>query len=49
MSTVSNEGFMMQCRAFTAILSTVVIPPPKINQAGLAVPETPIKTSIFIG
>ena len=42
MSTVSNEGFMMQCKAVTAILFSVVGPPPKLNQKAIAVPETRI-------
>ena len=44
MSTFSNKGFMMQYKAVTAILFTLVVSPPKTNQTTIAVPETHIQT-----
>ena len=48
MSTVSNEGFMMQCKAVTVIMFTVVDPRNKPNRTAIAVPETPIQKYLSI-
>ena len=48
MSTVSNKGFMMRYKSVTAILFTVVVPPPKLNRVAIAVPDAPLQTSLFI-
>ena len=48
MPTVNNEGFVMRCKAVTAILFTLVVPPPKPNQTVISVPGTPIQTYLSI-
>ena len=48
MSRETSEWVMMRCKAVMASLFIVVIPPPKPNWAVMAVPETPLQTSISI-
>ena len=43
-----NEWFVMWCKSFTAIMFTVVGPPPKINWTVMAVPETPLRKFLSI-
>ena len=48
MSSFSNEGFMMRCKAVTDILFTVVGSPQKPNQTAISVPETTLRKYISI-
>ena len=43
-----NEGVIMQCKAVTEILFTVVGPPSKPKWTAIAVLETPLQKSISI-
>ena len=48
MSTVSNEGFMMQCKAVMIIMCTVVGPHTKPKQTAVAVPENNLQKYLSI-
>ena len=48
MSTVSNEGFVMKCKAVTIFLFEVVGPNIKPNLTAIALLDSPIHKYLFI-
>ena len=45
---VSNKGFMIRCKAVTAIMFKVVGPPIRPNQTSIELPETPLQKYLSI-